>query len=233
LYDWRLAVLWLRKPVKAKVIGALMLVVLFTFSVSGVAVAELMPQVGVSGPSVDDDLRGKIPIDNPSHNKLVVKDSVFTGQKITPKYCYFKGKAYSISGNVIGTPVYGGNKEIGTGSVVIVGNGLNFVGVQTVSFKILPPKSAVTKLSAGKGALSLSWRKAAASAAISGYQVRYRSTDASSWKVKAYDASKGSSKITRLKKNKRYVVQVRAYKLKSGVNYYGAWSVAKTTKKIK
>ena len=82
----------------------------------------------------------------------------------------------------------------------------------------------------GSGALKATWKK---NAAASGYQVRYSlNSDMSEAKTVSISKSTLSKKISGLKKNKTYYVQVRAYKTVNDVKYYSAWS-AKKSKRTK
>jgi hypothetical protein len=130
------------------------------------------------------------------------------------------------------TALYASNKTIGKANVTITGVG-NYAGAKAASFKIVPKQVKVKKVTVGKKLVKVTWNKADAKQKISGYQIQYRIKGKAKWgKPKSISAKKLTYTIKKLKGN-AYQVQIRAYKKVSGVNYYGAWSKAKTSKKVK
>lgn len=120
-----------------------------------------------------------------------------------------------------------GRKNVGTYKVTIKGKG-KYTGSVTKTFKIIPPKTAVSKLSAGTKAFTVKWSKKTTQ--TTGYQIQYSLkkdfTDATVVSVK--DNTVTSKKVTKLKAGKKYYVRVRTYKKVSDKNYYSGWSEAKT-----
>ena len=96
--------------------------------------------------------------------------------------------------------------------------------------KNTPAKVKRIKLKKGKNKLKVKWKKISKA---TGYKVRY-STDKNFKKgVKTVTIRKYRKKgltIRKLKKNKRWYVQIRAYKKVRGKTYYGAWSPKKSAK---
>lgn len=93
-----------------------------------------------------------------------------------------------------------------------------------------PSKPKSVKATPAKLAVKLKWKSVSGAA---GYQVRYRLKGATTWKTKAVkDALATSTKIENLKRGKRYVVQVRSWRLKStgSGKLYGPWSATKAVK---
>ena len=74
--------------------------------------------------------------------------------------------------------------------------------------------------------IKLSWKKIKG---VKGYQVRYALSKGKLKKAKIKAAKKNSYVIKKLK-NKKYFVQVRAYKVVGKKKYYGAWSKVKSVK---
>ena len=66
---------------------------------------------------------------------------------------------------------------------------------------------------------------------VSHYQIRYRMKGSKKWKLAK--TTKQTITIRKLKKGKKYQVQIRAYTKTDGKTYYGAWSTVKTSRAIK
>ncbi len=94
-----------------------------------------------------------------------------------------------------------------------------------------PVTPAAPKLAAGKGTVTVKWKKVTAS----GYEVRY-STRSDMKKAKTVKISSGKTvqkKLSKLSRHKKYYVQVRAVKTRKNadgktVTYRGAWSGKKS-----
>jgi hypothetical protein len=87
-----------------------------------------------------------------------------------------------------------------------------------------PTISSVTN-SASK-AITVKWNR---NTKVTGYQITYK-TGTTSKTVTVSGNATVSKVISGLTKDKSYTVYVRSYKTVSGVNYYSAWSSAKTVK---
>jgi hypothetical protein len=128
-----------------------------------------------------------------------------------------------------------GTSKVGLGKVVVTGKG-RYSAKVTASVLVNPVKTKVTKATAGKGKVTVKWKKIAKSQ-VTKYQVAYRVKGDKSWKTKTVKASASSLAVKKLKKGKAYQVRVRAYKkIASGASngtYYGAWSSVKTSAKVK
>jgi hypothetical protein len=125
-------------------------------------------------------------------------------------------------------------KNIGKATITLKAKGAKYTGEKTVSFRIVPRKLTLGKVSAGKRSVKAAWKKAAAAQKITGYQIRYRLKSSAKWSpVKNVPGKKLTCKIGKLKKGKRYYVHVRAYKKVGKVKYYGPWSEAKLSKAVK
>ena len=94
-----------------------------------------------------------------------------------------------------------------------------------------PKKAAIRSLKAGKRRLTVTMTTAPAKKGGTHYQIAYRIKGYSKW----YYRTAKSSKVTlkKLKRGRKCVVKVRAYKVVNGKKYYGAWSKAKTSGKVK
>lgn len=162
-----------------------------------------------------------------------VKDQVYTGKAIKPAVkVTFNGEAVT-SGQY--TLSYSANKNVGTAKIKITGkNGLN--DSKTVSFRILPKGTKISKLVPAKKAFTAKWaaRKTKMSKArVNGYQVQYAlnksfTKKAKAVKVKGYKTT--SKKIGKLKKKTVYYVRVRTYMKVGKTTYYSKWSAPKKVK---
>ncbi len=133
-----------------------------------------------------------------------------------------KGADYIIS--------YVNNRNTGKAAVKIQGIG-NYSGVLVRTFKIVPKKAAKVKLKSPKSkTIKITWKK---DAQADGYQIQYaRNAKFTKNKKQVLIAkkTKGSRKIKRLAKGRKYFVRIRAYKKIDGKKCYGAWSKAARVK---
>lgn len=125
------------------------------------------------------------------------------------------------------TVTYKNCKNVGNAFVVINGIG-KYTGSKTLSYKINPPATTLTKLTPTTKGFTATIKKQATQ--TTGYQLRY-STKKDMSGSKTVTITKNSSctkKITKLSRKKKYYVQVRTYTVKDGKKYYSAWSTAKS-----
>lgn len=117
------------------------------------------------------------------------------------------------------TVTYKNNKAIGTGIIVITGNG-KFYGSVKKTFKIVPAQVKWNSLSSsGKNAITLKWKSVKGATR---YQIAYKKKGAKSWtKVSLTKTTKTFKKLSH---NKKYYFKIRAYKKVDGKNYIGDWS---------
>ena len=148
---------------------------------------------------------------------VTVKDS--KGKKISSKY-------YTVSYSK-------GRKNVGQYTVTIKFKG-NYSGTVKKTFTIKPKATTLSKVTAGKKAFTVKWKKQATQ--TTGYQIQY-STSSKFKGAKTVTVSKNkttSKKITKLKAKKKYYVRVRTYKTVkvNGKNtkIYSSWSKVKTVK---
>ena len=161
--------------------------------------------------------------------KVTVSDQVYTGKALNPavkvvlnKKTLKKGTDYTVT--------YKNNKAIGTATVTVTGKG-NYTGKAKATFKINPQKVTGLKLTAGKGLISVSWKKSAAGG-VTGYQLQYALKKSFSGAKKATVPKAATVKRTlkNLEKGKTYYVRIRAYKKIGKTTYWSAWSAAKRAK---
>lgn len=92
-------------------------------------------------------------------------------------------------------------------------------------------KAAVKSLAPGNGRLTVKMAKKASAYGAKGFQVAYRVKGAGKWRYVTSSAQKRI--VKKLVRGKRYQVKARAFKKVGKVKYYGAWSAAKVSKKVK
>lgn len=165
------------------------------------------------------------------------KRAAYSSAKIslsTTKYTY-NGKAKrptvkGLSAFVNGTDytiAYKSNVKSGKATVTVTGKGDCAGLVKTATFRIVPNKAAISKLTKGKRNMKVRI-KSQKKAAVSGYQIAYKY--GKSGKYKKVTTTKLTKKIRKLKTKKYYYVKVRAYKKIDGKKYYGTYSKIKKIK---
>lgn len=101
--------------------------------------------------------------------------------------------------------------------------------IKLTSLNLKTPKFG--KITAGKNQIKASWKKIKN---INGYQIQY-ATNSKFGKGKSITVKKDKTirTIKKLKRNKKYYVRIRCYKIVNNKKYYSTWSKAKpvTTKK--
>lgn len=131
-----------------------------------------------------------------------------------------KGTDYTVS--------YKNNKKIGKATITIKGKG-DYSGKVTRTFKIVPKKETVSKLTSPKArTIKVVWKK---DTQVTGYQIQYAKNSKFTSGMKIVTIKKKttvSKNITKLVKNKKYYVRVRSYKKVNGKTYYGKWSKTKS-----
>lgn len=122
-----------------------------------------------------------------------------------------------------------GRKNVGEYKVTVKLKG-DYSGSKTLYFKIVPPKSKVTSVAAGKKSFTAKVSKK--STQVTGYQIQYATnknfTGASCKTVSNYTSVKHTFK--NLKAKKTYYVRVRTFKRVGDKVYYSPYSAYKTVK---
>ena len=181
-----------------------------------------------------DDAPGYFKLAKVTSAKLSANSFEYDGKTKTPKV-EAKCGDFVLSEGTDYTVAYPAKaKKIGKYSLTVNGAGSYSSTVAPVkaNFKIIPRSCKLKSVKASTKALKVKWKKKA-KAHPSGYQIKIATnkkftTGKKSVKVKNYKIS--SKKITKLKKNKKYYVKIRAYKVVDGKTYYSAWSKVKTKK---
>lgn len=159
----------------------------------------------------------------------------YTGKVIKPRYTVkaadgtvIANKATKSNGSVVIVPS-GTIKKVGTYKIKVTGRGA-YTGTKTVTVKVYPKKPTAKKPSAASSsAVTAKWSKGKND--VSGYQIKYsKSKSMKGAKTVTAGKSATSKKISGLKANTKYYVQVRAYKTVDGKKYYSDWSAKKSVK---
>ena len=158
----------------------------------------------------------------------VEKSYTYTGKGITPavKVTLLSrtlglGSEYTVS--------FTSNKAIGTAKVTVKGTG-NFKGSKSVSFKIIPKKTDISKLTSTKaGRITVKWNK---NSTVTGYQIVYSNDSKfASKKTATVTGAKTVSKtIKGLASGKNCYVKIRCYKTVGGTKYYSGYSAVRSIK---
>ena len=156
-----------------------------------------------------------------------ITDSTYTGKAISKAIVVKVGDQtlepsdYSVT--------YKNNTKVGLATVTIKGLG-TYKDSVSKTFKILPKGTSISKLTAAKKGFNIKLKKQTTQ--TTGYQIRYsrKASMAASKTVKITKAKTVSKKIRKLKKKKKYYVQVRTYKTTGGKTYYSGWSAKKMIK---
>ena len=127
--------------------------------------------------------------------------------------------------------IYDGSYWVGTARVTIEGRGSGYKGKIIKYYTINPKAAAFAKVKPAKRKMVVKAKTRVGATGGSNYQIRYRIKGTKKWKT--VKTAKQTITIKKLKKGKKYQVQIRAYKKVDGKTYLGAWSKVKVTKKIK
>ncbi|MDD6380091.1 MAG: hypothetical protein PUG04_00110 [Lachnospiraceae bacterium] len=171
-------------------------------------------------------------------SKLYKKDNGIsvTGLKTLTYNGKSRKPAISVIDNELGTELVSGtdytrsdsnNKNPGTASVTLTFKG-NYTGTITATYKIMPKKTSITKLTAGKRKATVRYKKVSG---ISGYQVKAGTNKAVTKGTKTKNTTKTSYTMKSLTKGKKYYFKVRTYYTgTNGKKTYGSWSGVKSVK---
>ena len=161
--------------------------------------------------------------------KLSTTTYTYNGKAKTPSVTVKDSAGNKLKKNVDYTlSVSKGRKNVGTYKVTIKMKG-KYSGTKTLTFKINPAGTKVSKLTAGKKSLTVNITKK--STQVTGYQIQYSTSKkftSAKTKTVSYKTTKVSLKSLSAKKT--YYVRVRTYKTVNGKKYYSGWSTIKSAK---
>ena len=151
----------------------------------------------------------------------------FTGSNITPSVTV-KAAGRTLTRGTDYTVSYSNNKNVGTASVYVYGNG-NYSGTLSAKFDILPAKQQIQKLETRYKGFYIDW---AQKGSATGYDVEYSvNANMNGAASRHLTANKPDTlTVSGLTGDKTYYVRVRSYTNRNGKVYYGAWSDVKSIK---
>lgn len=122
------------------------------------------------------------------------------------------------------TVTYANNKKAGKATVKIKGI-KDYSGTVTKTFKIVPKKASISKLTTPKSkTVKIIWKR---DSQADGYQIQYAGNSRFTKGKQNIHVKKKtivSKKISKLKRKKRYYFRIRSYKTIDGKKCYGPWS---------
>ena len=202
-------------------------------------IIDKQPAVGVKGSKHKEcTVCGKI-LEKAEIPALAATDISGASVKLSTTSYTYNGKAKkptvtvtlngkTLKKNVDYTVKYSSNTAIGKAKITITGKG-NYKGTVSKTFKILPAKQTIAKITSQKKGFAVKWTK---DTNVTGYRIQYDVKSdfksAKSTYVKTNTTYKKT--ISGLKAKKTYYVRVRSYKTVGGVKYYGSWSAVKSVK---
>ena len=163
--------------------------------------------------------------------KLSTTSYTYSGSSKKPSVTVKDYSGKTLKNGTDYTVSYKNNKSVGTATATVTFKG-NYSGSKKLTFTIKPKTTSLSKLTAGKKQLKVTWKK---NSAVSGYQIQYSTskkfTSAKTVTVKGYKTT--SKTIKSLKAKKTYYVRVRTYKTVNGKKVYSDWSAKALSKKTK
>lgn len=158
---------------------------------------------------------------------VTIGTAMYTGKRLSPTVkVVLKGK--TLKKDVDYQIYYNPMTDVGPAFLTIAGIN-DYVGLIKPEYSIVPSTKKLVSLRASSTGFTASW-KASSSKQADGYQIRYATSSSMKNAVKVTVGNAASKKITGLKKDKRYYVQVRAYKKvtpaegQQKITYVGSWS---------
>ena len=162
--------------------------------------------------------------------KLSTTAYTYNGGVKTPSVTVKDSAGKTLKKNTDYTVTYAsGRKNVGTYKVTIKMKG-KYSGTKTLTFKINPVKTTVSKLTAGKKSITVAITKK--STQVTGYQIQYSTSKtfskATTKTISSYKTTKYTLKSLSAKKT--YYIRVRTYKTVGKTKYYSGWSTYKYVK---
>ena len=172
---------------------------------------------------------GKTTIYKASTIKLSKTAYVYNGKVQKPSVVIKDSKGKTIAAKNYTVTYASGRKNVGTYKVTIKFKG-NYSGTKTLTFKINPAGTTVSKLTAAKKGFKVAITKKTAQ--VTGYEVQYATNkNFKSAKTKTLTSyKKNTLTLSSLKAKTTYYVRVRTYKVVNGKKVYSAWSAVKSVK---
>ncbi len=167
----------------------------------------------------------------PSSVKLSSSSYTYNGKAKKPSVTVTDKKGKTLKKDKDYTLKYSkGRKSIGTYTVTVTFKG-KYSGSKKLTFKIIPAKAKITKLTAGKKQITAVWTTVKGA---EGYEIQYSTskkfTKKATKKITVKSAKAKKKTIKKLAKDKKYYIRLRAYKKVNKKPVYGSWSKVKYIK---
>ena len=165
----------------------------------------------------------------PKTISLSTTSYTYNGKVKKPSVTVKDAKGKKISSGNYTVSYSSGRKNVGQYTVTVKFKG-NYSGTVKKTFTIKPKATTLSKVTAGKKAFTVKWKKQTSQ--TTGYQIQY-STSSKFKGAKTVTVSKNkttSKKISKLKAKKKYYVRIRTYKTVGKTKYYSSWSKVKSVK---
>lgn len=162
--------------------------------------------------------------------KLSATSSTYDGKVKTPSVVVKNANGTTLTKGTHYTVTYASDrKNVGTYKVTVKMKG-NYTGTKTLTFNIIPAKTAITKITNSGTTAKLYWK--AKTAQATGYQVQYSaSSKFTSAKTKNITSYKTSSvSLSGISKTKTTYIRIRTYKTVGGTKHYSLWKTYKYSK---
>ncbi|MBR3975680.1 MAG: RICIN domain-containing protein [Clostridia bacterium] len=161
--------------------------------------------------------------------KLSATSLIYNGEIRTPEVSVINSYGTTLNEKNYTVTYSSGRKNVGTYKVIVTMKG-NYTGTKTLTFKILPPKTTISKLTAGAKKITVNLTKKTTQ--VTGYQIQYStSKDFTNAKTKTLTSSSTvKTTLSGLSSAKTYYVRVRTYKTVNDVKYYSGWSAYRYVK---
>ncbi len=160
-----------------------------------------------------------------------ISNKTYTGKGITQTIAVLDGnKTLKVGADY--TITYSSNVNAGIATITIAGKG-NYTGTLKRTFEINPKGTTLSKLTAGKKQIKITWKKQKTQ--TSGYEIQYSTNKKFKSGKKTTTIKKNkttSTTVKKLKAKKKYYVRIRTFKTVNGKKIYSKWSGSKkvTTK---
>ena len=155
-----------------------------------------------------------------------INTRVYTGKPVKPYVIAKDAKGSNLKFGRDFSVSYRSNVYPGKAQAVIRGEGTYF-GSKSIPFYIKPARGKIVSAKSKKKSIMVKWK---AQPKVSGYQIKCTKAGSAKSKTITVKGSLISKKIGKLKKKKKYSVQIRAYVSAGGKKLYGDFSKAARVK---
>lgn len=170
----------------------------------------------------------------PKSIKLSSDEFGYDGKVKKPSVTVKDSKGSKVASTNYDITYAAGRKDVGSYTVKVTFKGKYYTGSKSLSFVINPPKTSLSKVSAGKKQFTVKWAKKTTQ--VTGYEIQYSTSNTfakGNKTVTVKSADTTSQVVSKLKAKTKYYVRIRTYRSVGKKKFYSEWSAAKnvTTKK--